>query len=1077
MRGDWVAIALVLAAVAGSVAFVRQAYRAAFPQASLELKLDSAQIRERAEAYLKSRGLSTDRFRNITVFDPDDDSRLFLEREVGLEQANRLMRSDVAVWRWRARWYRPPDKEELRVWLAPDGRVIGFDHDVPEAASGARLDAEEARGIATVFLRSHTTMPHKLVEERREQRPNRDDHTFTWEQDGFRINDATYRRTVTIHGDQPAYFMEYLQVPEKWSRDFTALRSKNDLYAQIAQVFYLPLFVAAVVILIQALRRRDVRWSPLVTIAMVVGGLMVANQLNLIPLTLDRMPTSSTITTSLGISVLTALGAGAFIFFYVMAAGAPGETLYRRFLPDKLSLAELFSRDGVQSREFFWACVSGYGFAAAHFVFLVTFYLLTKRFGAWSPQDVEYSNLLSTALPWVYPLSISLLASISEEFWFRLLAIPLLKRLTGSMIVAVILPAFVWGFLHANYPQQPAYIRGVEVGLIGVGAGILMIRCGILATLVWHYTVDAVLIGTFLLASSSWYFRLSGIAVAAAVLLPLIVSVVCYIRNGGFLVRERLVVATESPVDRAPDPLAGSSPVAFALWPKSWLAVAAVVLLAAGFAVRSRPFGSFVSVGIDRAEALRIAGEPPSGWLAVADFVPNLSVPVFEYLRRTAGADEANRVVREFTPTGVWRVRWFRDQSPEAWYRFVDQSGKVYRIDHDVDEKASGAKLGLDAAKGLAERYLRDKQGLDPSGLKLVEGSSEKLDNRTDHKFEWEDPKLRTGEARARILLDIQGDEPTRFRRYIKLPEEWERQFETPRIQRFLLPALLGGFGLTLLLVFLRNLGGAQIRWRVHALVALAAAALSMIGFLNGLPSLNAAYDSAKPLADFASDAYLSALMRAITFGLIAGLASLALSVYLRAAGWPRPLPRPAWLDAAATAAALGGLVMLLDGLNRLLPGDRPSLPVWSLGGLGSAMPALAAIVASLTFALMGTLAAGLAFAGASAVLSPTRQLIYATLFAVVAAISNALTIPLLVLEFFGAALMIGLAVLVIRATGAGLLSVGAGLFAVRLAAIAIGLAEQPSAVLRTQGIIAGVLGALLLAIWMAVNKGRLADS
>jgi len=101
-------------------------------------------------------------------------------------------------------------------------------------------------------------------------------------------------------------------------------------------------------------------------------------------------------------------------------------------------------------------------------------------------------------------MAIAAMAASAEEFWFRLFAIPLLGRFVRWRWLAIVIPAFVWGFLHATYPQQPGYIRGIEVGLIGVAAGFLMTRFGIVATLVWHYTVDAGLIGSFLLQADGW---------------------------------------------------------------------------------------------------------------------------------------------------------------------------------------------------------------------------------------------------------------------------------------------------------------------------------------------------------------------------------------------------------------------------------------------------------------------------------------------------------------------------------------------------------------------------------------------
>ena len=157
--------------------------------------------------------------------------------------------------------------------------------------------------------------------------------------------------------------------------------------------------------------------------------------------------------------------------------------------------------------------------------------------GAWAPQDLNYENVVSTYVPWIYPLAIGIYAATSEEFLFRLFAIPYLMRITKSRFLAVVLPAFMWGFLHSNYPQEPAYIRGIEVGLIGIVAGLVMLRWGIWATLTWHYTVDAFLISTSLLRSHGAYLRVSGAMVGGAALIPLAIAAVSYISRGGFACR------------------------------------------------------------------------------------------------------------------------------------------------------------------------------------------------------------------------------------------------------------------------------------------------------------------------------------------------------------------------------------------------------------------------------------------------------------------------------------------------------------------------------------------------------------
>src|SRR5262249_17902373 len=127
-------------------------------------------------------------------------------------------------------------------------------------------------------------------------------------------------------------------------------------------------------------------------------------------------------------------------------------------------------------------------------------------------------------------------------------------EVTKSRVLAVVLPAFLWGFLHTAYPNEPPYIRGLEVGLIGIAAGLVMLRWGILATLVWHYTVDAALVGLLLIRSTSLYFRISGLVVGLAVLIPFSYAVYSRIRRGSFEADADLLNQAPDPQDTAVSP-------------------------------------------------------------------------------------------------------------------------------------------------------------------------------------------------------------------------------------------------------------------------------------------------------------------------------------------------------------------------------------------------------------------------------------------------------------------------------------------------------------------------------------------
>ena len=103
-----------------------------------------------------------------------------------------------------------------------------------------------------------------------------------------------------------------------------------------------------------------------------------------------------------------------------------GGTAVPRFAARKIRLEAGFRLPGIRTKEFFRANVIGICLAAAHIGYITVFYIISRKLGAWAPQDLNYENVVSTSLPWVYPLTIGIYAATSEEFLFRLFAIPYL---------------------------------------------------------------------------------------------------------------------------------------------------------------------------------------------------------------------------------------------------------------------------------------------------------------------------------------------------------------------------------------------------------------------------------------------------------------------------------------------------------------------------------------------------------------------------------------------------------------------------------------------------------------------------
>jgi membrane protease YdiL (CAAX protease family) len=1018
---------LVVALLGASVAY-RYFFRA-FPEAAVDFKVTRGEALNRARGFAASQGLVLQGYQSAVVFNVDDDTKTYLERETGLAQANHLMSSEISVWYWEVRFFRPGQKEEVRLRIDPSGRVVGYDHIVEESAPGARLDRTDALSRAEQFLTqtlhadlaSYAFLPE---EANSTARPNRMDWTFTWERKDFRVKDAPYRLQVTIKGDRPAGYLEFLKVPEAWQRSYARLRSSNNLIETIALIPYAILIGAALSVMMMLARRGLIRWKWVLAIGLFITALYFAMQLNNWPLIRASYDTNDSYASFFTAELAKALLGSVALSLLVVIAVAPGEPLYRAGQPNQLRLGSAFTWAGLQTRQFFFSGVVGLCLAAVHIGFVVAFYVVGRRFGVWAPQDLQYSDTLSTALPWIYPLTIGIYAAASEEFLFRMFSIRFLMRLTKWRILAIVLPAFAWGFLHSNYPQEPPYIRGIEVGTIGVVAGWVMLRWGILATLTWHYTVDAFLTSLSLLRSGDLYMRVSGGLVGFAAVIPVAIAGVLYLKRGAFA-DERPVLNAAEPLVETPtapeEARAAAEPVsnyqALSRRAVVLLPIAGVIGLALLLLVKPKTIGNFVRFPLDTREAgartdevLRQFRQNPASYHRAITIQYTFDPLVSEYLRRTIGVEAANRIYRDDVPAAFWTARYFRDSQKEEYFIVLRMDGALHSIHHTLAEAAPGANLTKQEAQSRGEAFLRDSKKTDLSRWRLVEAESRKLPSRTDHNFVWEQIQALnpsppgTEAAHVRVSLVVQGDEVSGYRIFIHVPEDWLRSqnestlAKTAQVVLFL--TALAAFGVSFLVIFLRNLKSREIAavpWRRIALWSLVVLGASLVKFATLEPLYLLAYRTEQPFSTFLATLAISQTLGAILF-YSATILVLGLGVFFVLRGYGldcRPFSykfsgsyyRDAILVMACGWAVIVGLQRLRNLVAVVWTVPRFAFAASVPQGLDANWPALSAVANALLYSFLGIGIVALALGFAARYLrSAWVQMILVGAFAVLSA-------------------------------------------------------------------------------------------
>ena len=981
LRGaDYRFLALCAALLAGSVWYSAGNFYRAFPEASIDFRISRDEAATQARQILPTLGFHAAGYREASSFTYDDSAKTFLERELGLERANQLMGSRLHLWRWSFRWFRPQQKEEFQVDLTTRGELVGFNHDIAEDLALPTVAEPAARALAEDLLRNRMHRPPEsleFVELSEEVRPHRTDRFYTWKERDFNLHDADYRVEVEIDGDQVAQYREYLHIPEQWTRDYQRLRSKNEAAQTVDVAFLALLFAGLIVVIVQRIRRQEIRWRRAAWIGVIGMVLSFLAHLNQFPIAEFGYPTtdsySSFVFAQLFQGLLAALGFGGLLF--VLAAAA--EALYRESMPGKISLGHLFRPRGLRTRRFFLNASLGIALTGAFIAYQTVFYITAQKFGAWSPADVPYSDLLNTRFPWLFVLFGGYFPAISEEFLFRMFAIPFLHKVFRRIVPAVILAGFIWGFGHAGYPQQPFYIRGVEVGIGGVVLGIVMLRFGILPTLVWHYSVDAMYSAMLLLRSHSLYLRFSGAASAGIIVLPVVLALAAYLRRGGFepetgLLNADDVTPAELPAEEAGEPAASASHEhGFALGAR--LRLAAVALLILGLLARWMPrehFGENPVYRIPEAQALsaatayaRSVGIDTGGFrhvtfaesrwddedrLAARYFLERLPMPAASRLF------EANR------PLHIWATRYFKDLDREELVVAIHpETGQPLGFAHTIPEDRPGATLTPDAARQLAADFAA-AHGKSTAGMILKVNSSEKRKARTDYTLEWEAPPgdpRNVDQAHYRVALAVDGDRVASLRSYWDLPEAYTRFRQSDNLATHSLTALRVALAAIALVwaiaILVRNVRRGLIPWRP---------VLSLAGVLTVATALGAAmtlrlvmknYPTQIPLQTFeameviglGTSVVFAFLMMAAAVALVASSFPAALKVFSAASRRAR-----AW-DALAALAAIGGAALLWRSLDAFLAARfhaQASVNVDTPNLLGSAIPSVSALASAL---------------------------------------------------------------------------------------------------------------------------------
>jgi len=861
-RNIWIVLGVLSIA---SLFFVHKYFETVMPFVRVKITMDNAQARSASHELARKYDWDTQGYDVAVQFKHDGKLQAFVELEGGGKQAfiDMIEHGYHQPYEWVVRFYKPGTIHEVLVGFAPDGKPYEFLLKIPEAQEGAALSRQDADEIAQAGAQNWDVdlSMYDFVEHHSITQPNgRVDHTFVYERHDVTLEKGLYRLTLKVSGDLFSQLDHSVKIPNEFERRYAQMFADNKLLASMASniAIFLYLFVIAFLVGIFFYRDRKylmIRQHWYMAIGFVT--ILFALSFNQWPLIWCQYQTHIPIwlfmLQNLAMITVSSIMFSVFVGILCVIVDAADRYVFGRHI----QFLKTWSPGVGGSFEILQMTILGYVFAILALGYETGYGLWTQYMGWWAPLSTLVDpNVLSSYFPFVSPIACAIRAGFWEEFATRGLPLAGVAFLTrnsrykawwfGGMMC---LQAIIFGALHANYPQMPAYYRVVELFLPSLGWGMLYYWFGLFPGIVAHAVYDALLMCTPIWVSS---LMLQKILCGICILIPLWVVLIYW-----FLQKRKLVSVAASAYNhttRYQEPLEdktvfhravgkplgrkgclllmlfGFVGLGFLYFSNAWnYAIPKMVITPSQAQSMVNPsnfssdFAKMVNVELDDS----LNDSLDNSWTITSEAVSPANLAGNKFIWQTYGKDVYQSMLLRFENVrddaksvvmqgGLLKGHLYQGKAQGyvippyclvAWKKFtgsveeraqevnfmVSTHGQnLIGMRHTFPEGRPGADLSDHEAQKLALKYIQKFYGTPPSDLELVSSESKKHPDRRDFKIVYKDVVGYTlDQGQGHVTVKIAGDELSEIVRSVHVPEAWQRSEQSRQSKDLLFKMIL----------------------------------------------------------------------------------------------------------------------------------------------------------------------------------------------------------------------------------------------------------------------------------------------
>ena len=300
-----------------------------------------------AENYLLAKGVDITKYTKAIVFEADEGFNRYLQHATGLKgEEDFVSQHDFDLFFWKVRFFKELEKQEYVIYASPrTGKIIGFTHLIEGLEYRPDLGKDVAKQNAELFLKNNFSIDLEKYDfhaEKIKRYENRTEYSFSWEKRGVYVpwkqgqGGAKLLVEATVAGDEiREFYKNNLELPDKFLR---YVDNQFVLGEYLYRIFYFLLLGLLVCSINIALRRRQ-DFVPRLTkkwYYYVSGFLVVINVVDIfnnLQNIIMNYPTSASLSSFLGLSIMRVLFSVSFLALSFIMPGIAGESLCSEVFP------------------------------------------------------------------------------------------------------------------------------------------------------------------------------------------------------------------------------------------------------------------------------------------------------------------------------------------------------------------------------------------------------------------------------------------------------------------------------------------------------------------------------------------------------------------------------------------------------------------------------------------------------------------------------------------------------------------------------------------------------------------------